>query len=351
MSGIFVHGCGAVSPAGWGLPALRARVETGQPVAAKELAHPDVPYPLRGRAVPPPTPRPGFITHPRLRRTSPIAHYTVAASLEALGADADKVKAGALRLGIVFCCSTGCVIYSRRFYAEALKDPATASPVLFPETVFNSPASHLGALLGTTCINYTLVGDGGTFLEGCAIAADWLLSQRVDGCLVVAAEELDWIIADAFRYFGRSAVLGEGAGALYLRATRPAGPGAELRLVTDPHLFTANQSAGIAALRARTQLGALTPEFVLCDGLQGVSWLDRGELSAWRDWSGPTLSPKRVCGEAFSAAAAWQCALAGDELARQTRVGAYVSVVGANEQAICAEFVAIPATSVPSKTS
>ncbi len=56
--------------------------------------------------------------------------------------------------------------YSRRFYEEVLRDPATASPLIFPETVFNAPASHLAAFLGTTAINYTLVGDEGTFLAG-----------------------------------------------------------------------------------------------------------------------------------------------------------------------------------------
>ena len=70
---------------------------------------------------------------------------------------------------------SGSVNYSRRFYDETLKDPATASPLVFPETVFNAPASHLAALLGTTAINYTLVGDPGTFLQGIALAADWLL--------------------------------------------------------------------------------------------------------------------------------------------------------------------------------
>src|SRR5207237_6501166 len=111
-----------------------------------------------------------------------------AAALEALGEDASRVSEGRLRVGIVLCVMAGCVSYSRRFYKETLDDPATASPLVFPETVFNAPASHIAALLGTTAITYTLVGDPGTFLHGLALAADWLLSQRVDGCLVVGTE-------------------------------------------------------------------------------------------------------------------------------------------------------------------
>src|SRR5262249_8600780 len=105
---------------------------------------------------------------------------------------------------------SGCVSFSRRFYYETLRDPATASPVIFPETVFNAPSSHLGALLVSQGINYTLVGDPGTFLQGVALAADWLTSGRVEACLVVGAEELDWLIASAFDLFAPEGIVSEG---------------------------------------------------------------------------------------------------------------------------------------------
>ena len=38
-------------------------------------------------------------------------------------------------------------------------------PLTIPRLMINAPASHIGALLGTTAINYTLVGDPGTFLQ------------------------------------------------------------------------------------------------------------------------------------------------------------------------------------------
>src|SRR5439155_10981113 len=151
--------------------------------------------------------------------------YAVAAALESLGDDLAGVSGGSLRLAIVFCVMAGCVNYSRRFYDEALKDPATASPLVFPETVFNAPASHLAALLGTTAIDYTLVGDPGIFLQGLAIAGGWLLVGRVDGCLVVGAEEIDWLTADAYGLFARKIILSDGAGAVYLRRSAPLTPG------------------------------------------------------------------------------------------------------------------------------
>ena len=81
--------------------------------------------------MPNPASRPEFLAHPRLRRTSPITHYVVAAALEATAALRANRDPG-LRLGLVVCLQSGCVNYSCRFFDETLKDPATASPLLFP---------------------------------------------------------------------------------------------------------------------------------------------------------------------------------------------------------------------------
>ena len=72
-------------------------------------------------------------------------------------------------------------------------------------------------MLGTTAVNYTLVGDPGTFLQGIALAAKLAGEGEMDGCLVIGAEEMDWLTADAFRHFSRNMILADGAGALYLR--------------------------------------------------------------------------------------------------------------------------------------
>jgi hypothetical protein len=219
--------------------------------------------------------------------------------------------------------------------------------VVFPETVFNSPASHLAALLGTTAINYTLVGDPGSFLQGVALAADWLLSDQVDGCLVVGAEEIDWLTAEAFRLFDRTAVVSDGAGALYLRRESTNGRDVRLEAITRAHSFSKQQTRVQAAERARKELGGGGEKALLCDGLQGVPRLDRPELAAWQDWAGSRLSPKLVLGEGLMAAAAWQCVAAVDALDQKHYTAAAVSLVGCNQQAIAARFVrdaSMPAT-------
>ena len=338
MSRVFVRGVGAVSPAGWGVQSLVGAVQHAQPLPVKELPRPGwKTKSLRVRAVPPPNPRPAFFGHARLRRSSPISQYAVAAALEALGADIAKVNDGSLRLGIVFCAMSGCVNYSRRFYDEVLRDPPTASPLVFPETVFNAPSSHLAALLGTTAINYTLVGDPGTFLQGLALAGQWLNEQLVDGCVVIGCEEVDWLTADAFRLFTRRLVLSEGAGALYLGGDLPASRCAEMVAITDSHLFRDRPGRVKAANMAAKQLRAAVADS-LYDGLQDVPLLDEAEAVAWADWRGVRCSLKKVLGEGLMAAAGWQCVLASAAVQRGEKSEALVSVVGCNQQASGARF-------------
>ncbi len=322
MSRVFVHGWGAVSPAGWGTPALLEAWRRGEPVVPQPLARPGQPHPVAVRKVPPPTPRPAFLGHPRLRRTSPITHFAVGAAIEALGGDAAKVAAGQLRLGIVFCAFTGCVSYSRRFYDEVLREPATASPLIFPETVFNAPASHLAAFFGSPAVNYTLVGDEGEFLKGVALAAEWLLADRVDGCLVVGAEETDWLSAEALRLLNPRAIPAEGAGALYLR--RESGP-VELLAVTSPQLFQnrAEQAAALARVRSewRPFASPAARLHTTADPAPGAV---------------PSLT--EVLGEGLGALGGWQSVAAVAELASSNPGTAIVETFGLNEQVVAAVF-------------
>ena len=215
MSRVFVAGLGAVSPAGWNVAALREALNKGEPLPAQSMERPGWEKPLQTRLVPNPAVRPAFLAHPRLRRTSPITHHVVAAALEATAgfrANHDPK----FRLGLVVCLQSGCVNYTCRFFEESLKDPATASPLLFPETVYAAPASHVAAVLENISLAGTLVGDPAAFLQGVALGAQWLDENRVDACLVIGAEETNWILADALWHLERSAVLTAGAGALCL---------------------------------------------------------------------------------------------------------------------------------------
>ena len=176
--------------------------------------------------------------HPRLRRASMISRFAAAAGLEALQAAGVKLDSqSAERMALVFAISNGGVIYTKRFYRDIVEGSAqSASPLLFPETVFNAPASHLAAILGITGATYTLVGDSAAGLLAIRMAEDLMTNQALDYCLVVGAEELDWLLCDAYRRwrllrlappvepFGRidrGMILSEGAGAILLRRDGP----------------------------------------------------------------------------------------------------------------------------------
>jgi 3-oxoacyl-(acyl-carrier-protein) synthase len=329
-----IAGLGAVSPAGWGTAALVEAVRTGSPLPQEEITR------LAGapvqhlRRVPRPAAPPAYAREPRLRRTSPITGYAVAAALEALGPQRSAmVKAGALRVGVIMCMLNGCVAFSRRFFAEVLENPATASPLIFPETVFNAPSSHLATLLGTNEVNYTLVGDTAQFPAALDLAALWLETGEVDGVLAVAAEEADWLSGEAAAIFDRGVAVAEGAGALYLEPAatptvflqRPValGPGHPRR-----------SAAGTVRGGWRTELGPLESGTLLCDGLVGARRADAAEAAAFADWTGPRVSPGRVLGDGLGARAVWQCVIAAAAVAEGSVDRSLVSAIGTNQQAL-----------------
>ena len=312
MSAIFLSGFGAVSPAGWGMNAVFDASGAAAWPPPQTLERPGWPRPLRVRRVPAPAPRPAWTAHARMRRAAAISQFALGAAMEALGGATSGGPPG-----VVFCTTCGGVNYSRRFYDEVLRDPAVASPLLFPETVFNAPASHLAAVLATSAPNYTLVGDAGVFLHGLALAAGWLADGRVERCLVVAAEEADWINADALRHFQKSATLAEGAGAVLLTRERTALTWAALECVTDPEPFGAGAARPARAAALRRVAAALP--------------------------AGAAVGTAHAQpGEAFAAGAAWQVLGAIHTARTQQLPRATVLVPGAYQEAIGASFSVFP---------
>ena len=326
-----ITGTGAVSPAGWGAAALmEALQENRLPVTGlleRPLADGTVATPVRRvPADPARVPKP-----PRLRRTSPISRFAAAAVIEALGEERLHASlAGNLRVGVIFTLTNGCVNYSNRFFGEVLADPAMASPILFPETVFNAPSSHLSAMIGSTSPNDSLIGDSSGFLTGLDLAAEWIERGDVDGCLVVAAEELDWLSAEALRLYSRSLIPAEGAGAVYLEAAD--GPLLIERLPNPVPFNAMPRAAAVLELRRRLDVQD-DGSTILLDSTCGVPRIDRAEQSAWSGWNGPRWSPKRILGDSIGAAAALQVVAAAEALRTGVHTTAVLSVTGSNQQA------------------
>ena len=160
---------------------------------------------------------------PRLRRSSIISHLAVSAAVDAVVSarmDPDTLK----RTALVFAASDGGVVYTRKFFAEIVeRGEGAGSPLLFPETVYNAPASHIAARLGLECEVLTLVGDAAAGLSAVQTARELIAAGEAESCVVAAAQELDWITCEAYRRWGliqdgknSACVFSEGAAAIVL---------------------------------------------------------------------------------------------------------------------------------------
>ncbi|MEO6054443.1 MAG: beta-ketoacyl synthase N-terminal-like domain-containing protein [Chthoniobacterales bacterium] len=167
----------------------------------------------------------------RVRRSSTITLLALTAAMRAVQESGIEWNADiARRTALIFVSSDGGVIYTRRFYSEIVKSGASgASPLLFPETVYNAPASHLCAYFGIDGDAITLVGDTAVGCSAMHHASELLEMGLADYCMVVAAEEMDWILCEAYSVWKQTrdsrkefkskkqgAIFAEGAAALLL---------------------------------------------------------------------------------------------------------------------------------------
>ncbi len=253
--------------------------------------------------------------HPRLRRASAISRFAAAAGLAAL----KDSKVDLSRLALVFAVSNGGVIYTRRFYSEIVKTGAqSASPLLFPETVFNAPASHLAAILGICGASYTVVGDGAVGILALKLADDLLASSDIDACLVVGAEEIDPLVCEAYRQWRllrdplqpenkRGMIASEGAGAVLLRKS-----GGEIEIDQIDAGTNFFRRAEVPQKLGRI-IERLDDGVGFCIGSANCTFIDQAERRALdRDIS--CYSPKDALGDSIGASVLWQLIAAAQVL-------------------------------------
>lgn len=298
-----IHGVGAVSPAGWGAETLITAVTTQQELPATESVRSyfDHDWSCLIHQVPP-MPQDCLPKFPRLRRASPITKFSLAAALEALKQAGFPNAQGAGKLGIIHCMFNGCVQFSGKFYHEVIETPALASPLIFPETVYNAPASHVAAFLGVTGPATTLIGESSAIIEAVSMAHTWLQQDLVDHVLVIGAEECDWMAAEAVSYYHRDLKAAEGAGALVLSLK-----GEGLQIAHTPAYAFHNESE-----RAK-QLHELAKNSERIGAETNIAALDTTEIKMRTEYGEDQqkrLQPRRVLGEGMGAAGAWQLVLA-----------------------------------------
>ena len=275
--------------------------------------------------------------HPRLRRASVISRFAAAAGLEALHTASLKLNPqNGERTALIFAISNGGVIYTKRFYRDIVNEGAqSASPLLFPETVFNAPASHLAAILGISGATYTLVGDGAVGLLAIKMAEDLMANEGIDYCLVVGTEEIDWLLCDAYRRWRllrpappiepfskqkRGMVLSEGAGAVLLARLPHRGPAEASK---GPFTIECAHAGGYFSRRA--QASEILKQILHDLGQGGIdlvissangTFVDQAEQTALQQIvpDAPVYTAKPALGESIGAAGLWQVILAAQAL-------------------------------------
>ena len=267
------------------------------------------------------------LAHPRLRRASLISRFAAAAGLEALQAAAVKVNSqNAGRIALIFAISNGGVIYTKRFYRDVVETGAqSASPLLFPETVFNAPASHLAAILGVTGTTYTVVGDGAVGLLAIKMAEDVMTDESLDYCLVVGTEEIDWLLCDAYRRWRllraappiepfskqkRGMILSEGAGAIVLGRSGPI----TIERAHPGGCYEKRVEAEEILMRMLRDLGETEANFVIASA--NGTFIDQAEQRALEHVIPNAIiyAAKPALGESVGASGLWQVILGAQAL-------------------------------------
>jgi 3-oxoacyl-(acyl-carrier-protein) synthase len=349
---VHIAGMGWVTPLGSGVEEVWSRLLTGESATAETLSsslgrdYPVFRVPAFATAKAP--------AHPRLRRSSAISRFAVVAGLEALESAGVKLDPEiAQRTALIFAVSNGGVIYTKRFYHDIIESGAqAASPLLFPETVFNAPASHLAAILGITGATYTLVGDGAVGTLALKMADDLMASDTLDYCLVVGAEEADWLLCDAYRRWRllrsvppvepfqeppRGTIVSEGAGAILLARSGPV----QIAKVASGTNFRKQREAAAGVDTVFSELCATPPHLVAASA--NGTFIDAAEQAAIGKHSpnARVYAVKGPLGESVGASSLWQTIsgaqalitqrvpTATDPISLQTAV---VSTCGLNQQ-------------------
>ena len=236
---------------------------------------------------------------PRLRRASPISYYLIEAANQALAPFPDLDRT---RIGVVVAFFLGCIDYSVKFYRQITTEGRRyGSPILFPETVFNTPISHVVATLGIKGPVYSQIGDKSAWVTALRTAECWMKNGSADHVIVLGAEEFDPHVLDALhasRLLKKGLPIAEGAGAVLLSSK---GNGSRVKLASakDGYCFANRSEAIETAVACLSNTPHSTPILSTSNG-----WNSNAESFAatGREW----LFDKKLNCEAFTASAAWE---------------------------------------------
>ncbi len=333
---VFITSWDWVTPVGRG-PEVWEAILAGTPAPAREIAGPPGSKP-HWAAMAPAKLVEAEARLPRLRRSSNISLFSAAAAARA-GAERKEGD----RWAIVFAACDGGVVYTRKFYDQVVREGG-GSPLLFPETVYNAPASHVAALKSFDGATYTLVGDASAGMSALRLGADLIESGGADHCLIVGAQEVDWILCEAYGQWRlcassvqigskRGALIAEGAAAITLSREGKY----RLAAVSEGVPFFRRSEARESLAGALGQLALSSPPSMFISSANGT-FVDCAERLAVEAAYGsiPAIYPKVTLGDAFGASALMQVICAVHRLEKDPPGCILVPVIGLNHQAAAA---------------
>jgi len=238
---------------------------------------------------------------PRLRRASPISHHLIEAIAQTLESRPDINPA---RVGVVGAFFFGCLEYSVKFFKGlSAEGRRFASPVLFPETVVNTPLSHVVAELGIGGPVYSQAGDTSCWVSALRTACLWIENGDIDHVIAAGAEEFEPHLLDAFhslRWFPANHPfrIAEGAGAILIGRHTPNAI-AHITRLADGHTFRSRAQARVAGAEC---LAEFDPGIPVLDTATG--WLAPTAQSLLQNRRTERLytGPRH---EGFTASSAW----------------------------------------------
>jgi 3-oxoacyl-[acyl-carrier-protein] synthase II len=297
VSGVWVRGFGAVTPAGVGIDALvRALADHGWNRVDHVERVGGPPLPVRAcRDFQPRDHFPPLVA----RRLDRPARLLAVAAREALAAAGAELPWPRERIGI----SAGTWNAGGEAMYEVVRAvltiaPEEAPPMLFPSTVANAAASQLGILEKLAGPNQTHTEKQVSGLRAIAEAGRLLARGRAEAVLACGVDEAHWTYVEAYdrlralRWPGRmGTVPGEGAVALLLAATPGARPLGRIdgwgaaSAPAPPHRYPDTAESVVAACRAalrRADLEAAGVDLVvsLANGVPELDRLEREALEA-----------------------------------------------------------------------
>jgi hypothetical protein len=189
---------------------------------------------------------------------------------------------------------------------------------------------------------YTLVGDGTVGLQAATFGAQLLEMGNAENVLVVASEELDWILLEAHRDWrltldgtNRGALLAEGAAAVLLSRE---GSLAQIDIEAG-YSFTSRNEARVAVDSAVGRFAGSKPLDLVVTG-NNETWVDEAiDAAVERHFprhSALRVHPKASIGEPLGAGALLQIVLAVAGLKDLGKARALVPSLGWNQQAAAA---------------